>query len=53
VIFDVTDREACDQVMGDVRLDALVNNAGFQSTGAIADVPDAGVDGATRREWHG
>jgi NAD(P)-dependent dehydrogenase (short-subunit alcohol dehydrogenase family) len=40
VLLDVTDRAACARVIEGLELDALVNNAGFQSTGAIAEVND-------------
>jgi NAD(P)-dependent dehydrogenase (short-subunit alcohol dehydrogenase family) len=40
VILDVTDAAACERVIDQVRPDALVNNAGFSSTGAVEDVGD-------------
>jgi NAD(P)-dependent dehydrogenase (short-subunit alcohol dehydrogenase family) len=40
VLLDVTDAAACTRVIDQVRPDALVNNAGFSSTGAIEDVGD-------------
>jgi len=40
VILDVTDAAACARVVDQVRPDALVNNAGFSSTGAVEDVGD-------------
>lgn len=40
VLLDVTDAAACRRVIDQVRPDALVNNAGFSSTGAIEDVDD-------------
>jgi NAD(P)-dependent dehydrogenase (short-subunit alcohol dehydrogenase family) len=40
VLLDVTDRAACERVLGGLDLAALVNNAGYQSTGAIADIDD-------------
>jgi NAD(P)-dependent dehydrogenase (short-subunit alcohol dehydrogenase family) len=40
VLLDVTDAAACARVIDQVRPDALVNNAGFSSTGAIEDVGD-------------
>ena len=41
VLLDVTDAAACARVVDQVRPDALVNNAGFSTTGAIEDVNDA------------
>jgi len=41
VLLDVTDAAACARVVDQVRPDALVNNAGFSSTGAVEDVGDA------------
>jgi NAD(P)-dependent dehydrogenase (short-subunit alcohol dehydrogenase family) len=41
VLLDVTDADACEQVMAEVgTLHGLVNNAGYGLTGAIEDVPD-------------
>jgi NAD(P)-dependent dehydrogenase (short-subunit alcohol dehydrogenase family) len=40
VLLDVTDAASCERVVEQVRPDALVNNAGFSSTGAIEDVGD-------------
>ncbi len=40
VLLDVTDAAACQRVVEQVRPDALVNNAGYSSTGAIEDVGD-------------
>ncbi len=40
VLLDVTDAAACARVIDQVRPDALVNNAGFSSTGAVEDVGD-------------
>jgi NAD(P)-dependent dehydrogenase (short-subunit alcohol dehydrogenase family) len=40
VLLDVTDAAACERVIDQVRPDALVNNAGFSSTGAVEDVGD-------------
>jgi len=40
VLLDVTDAAACRRVIEQVRPDALVNNAGFSSTGAVEDVGD-------------
>lgn len=41
VLLDVTDSDACEQVMADLGpLHGLVNNAGYGLTGAIEDVPD-------------
>src|SRR5688500_18680342 len=40
VILDVTDRDACDKVMGDLPLYGLVNNAGYGMVGAVEEVPD-------------
>ena len=39
-ILDVTDAETAVEVVGEIRPDALVNNAGFSITGAIEDVTD-------------
>ena len=41
VILDVTDAAACRRVVEQVGPDALVNNAGFSSSGAVEDVDDA------------
>jgi NAD(P)-dependent dehydrogenase (short-subunit alcohol dehydrogenase family) len=40
VLLDVTDAANCERVVAQVAPDALVNNAGFSSTGAIEDVGD-------------
>jgi NAD(P)-dependent dehydrogenase (short-subunit alcohol dehydrogenase family) len=40
VLLDVTEVAGCRRVIEQVRPDALVNNAGFSSTGAIEDVGD-------------
>jgi NAD(P)-dependent dehydrogenase (short-subunit alcohol dehydrogenase family) len=40
VLLDVTDAAACRRVVGQVAPDALVNNAGFSSSGAVEDVDD-------------
>ena len=40
VLLDVTDPEACRQVLAGLRLYGLVNNAGFGLTGAVEDVAD-------------
>jgi NAD(P)-dependent dehydrogenase (short-subunit alcohol dehydrogenase family) len=40
VLLDVTDAEACERVMADLDLYALVNNAGYGLTGAVEDVED-------------
>lgn len=40
LLLDVTDAEACERIVDQVRPDALVNNAGFSSTGAVEDVGD-------------
>ena len=40
VLLDVTDAEACQRVMADLDLYALVNNAGYGLNGAIEDVDD-------------
>jgi NAD(P)-dependent dehydrogenase (short-subunit alcohol dehydrogenase family) len=40
VILDVTDAEACEEVMQGLRLYGLVNNAGYGLTGAVEDVDD-------------
>lgn len=42
-ILDVTDAEACADVMGRFELYGLVNNAGFTNTGAVEDTSDADV----------
>lgn len=43
VVLDVTDAEACAEVMADLQLYGLVNNAGYTNTGAIEDVSDEDV----------
>ena len=40
VIFDVTDADACTEVVAGLDLYGLVNNAGYAVTGAIEDVDD-------------
>jgi NAD(P)-dependent dehydrogenase (short-subunit alcohol dehydrogenase family) len=40
VLLDVTDAERCDQVLADLDLYGLVNNAGYALTGAIEDITD-------------
>lgn len=40
VLFDVTDAEACAEVIGGLDLYGLVNNAGYSMTGAVEDVGD-------------
>jgi NAD(P)-dependent dehydrogenase (short-subunit alcohol dehydrogenase family) len=40
VLLDVTDPEACGRVIGRLRPFGLVNNAGFQITGAVEEVSD-------------
>src|SRR5215207_5501711 len=40
VQLDVTDADACEQVMADLDLFGLVNNAGYTNSGAIEDVSD-------------
>ncbi|CAN5803800.1 oxidoreductase [soil metagenome] len=40
VQLDVNDANQCDQVLGDLVLHGLVNNAGYALTGAIEDVGD-------------
>ncbi|MGZ4677461.1 MAG: SDR family oxidoreductase [Acidimicrobiia bacterium] len=40
VLLDVTDAEACAQVVDELRPYGLVNNAGYSITGAIEDVAD-------------
>lgn len=42
-ILDVTDAEACEEVMARYDLYGLVNNAGFTNTGAVEDTSDADV----------
>ena len=42
-ILDVTDADACDELMGKYDLYGLVNNAGFTNTGAVEDTSDADV----------
>jgi len=42
-ILDVTDAEACEEVMARYELYGLVNNAGFTNTGAVEDTSDADV----------
>lgn len=39
-LLDVSDAPRCEEVVGQYRPDALVNNAGFSVTGAIEDVSD-------------
>jgi NAD(P)-dependent dehydrogenase (short-subunit alcohol dehydrogenase family) len=41
VLLDVTEVRACERVIGDVRPDVLVNNAGISNLGAVEDVSDA------------
>ena len=40
VLLDVTDADACVDVMADLELFGLVNNAGYTNTGAVEDVDD-------------
>src|SRR5436189_164181 len=40
VLLDVTDADACDRVIADLRPFGLVNNAGSQITGAIEEIAD-------------
>src|SRR5881398_2518828 len=40
VLLDVTDADACGEVMAGLSLFGLVNNAGYTGTGAIEDVGD-------------
>ena len=40
VLLDVTDAAACVEVMAELDLVGLVNNAGYSLTGAVEDVPD-------------
>lgn len=40
VLLDVTDADQCEEVMADLELYGLVNNAGYAVTGAIEDVND-------------
>jgi NAD(P)-dependent dehydrogenase (short-subunit alcohol dehydrogenase family) len=40
VLLDVTDAASCRRVIAQVEPDALVNNAGFSSSGAVEDVDD-------------
>jgi len=43
VLLDVNDQDECEQVMADLDLYGLVNNAGYSNTGAIEDVTDEEV----------
>src|SRR5947208_16335685 len=40
VLLDVTDPDACDRVIGQLRPFGLVNNAGLQITGAVEEISD-------------
>src|SRR5437764_6395495 len=40
VLLDVTDADACERVVGDMRPFGLVNNAGAQITGAVEEISD-------------
>jgi len=40
VLLDVTDEARCGEVLSELALYGLVNNAGYGQTGAIEDVPD-------------
>jgi NAD(P)-dependent dehydrogenase (short-subunit alcohol dehydrogenase family) len=40
VLLDVTDAEACERVVNDLRPFGLVNNAGVQITGAVEEIGD-------------
>jgi NAD(P)-dependent dehydrogenase (short-subunit alcohol dehydrogenase family) len=43
VLLDVTDTDACTEVMGRFELYGLVNNAGYTNTGAVEDTSDIAV----------
>src|SRR4051794_12776557 len=43
VLLDVTDADRCEEVMADLRLYGLVNNAGYSGFGAVEDVTDEEV----------
>jgi NAD(P)-dependent dehydrogenase (short-subunit alcohol dehydrogenase family) len=43
VLLDVTDADACADVVGRYELQGLVNNAGYTNTGAVEDVDDDAV----------
>jgi NAD(P)-dependent dehydrogenase (short-subunit alcohol dehydrogenase family) len=40
VLLDVADAERCEDIVGDLELFGLVNNAGYSVTGAVEDTPD-------------
>lgn len=44
LVLDVTDADACDEVLAGLDLYGLVNNAGYYNAGAVEDVPPADVD---------
>ena len=40
ILLDVTDADRCGEVMADLELYGLVNNAGYSVTGSVEDTPD-------------